>query len=238
MAASALDSGTLVTALGPHGFRVQGVEATRLPALGGPNLDRLVALLGEAANSFLSEGAPFRGELHAARTAREHVEALLAASHQRKPVLPRLRAELFRAGDEIALYVGDTFTDSPYGWVSAKVSSVVKAQKPEFSRDLATRGFYWRVIVDIDGPVAGVPHTLAFSTTEPRAVLRADFAWLVAAFEVDLPFLDMYCANSVRDWPPIWCLEAGGETPVVSVPFARWLLRGTLHPALASLRPW
>jgi hypothetical protein len=234
----ALDNNTLVTGLGQHGARVLGVEATQLPALGDANLRRLVALAAEAANTFLADGPPSREELQLARVVREHVEHLLHTHHGNRPLLPRLRAELFRPGDALAIYVGDTFSDAAYAWVPATVTSVVKSQKPEFTRDLATRGFYWRVTAEVDGHVAGLPPSFAFSTTEPRVLLREDLGYLLSAFENDLSFLATYCANSVRDWPPIWALEAGRDAAVPSLPLARWLLRGSLHPELRALRTW
>lgn len=127
---------------------------------------------------------------------------------------------------------------APFAWIPATVTAVDKSHKAEFSRDRATRGFYWRVTAECHTPTSAGLTRLAFSTTEPRAVRQADLAWLFGALESDLTFLAMYCANSVRDWPPIWAFEAGRDAAVPSLPFARWLLRATLHPDLRALRPW
>lgn len=129
------------------------------------------------------------------------------STHDR-PVLPRLRAELFAAGDDVGVYVGDTLGGA-WDWVPGRVERVEKSQKPEFAGDRATRGFYWRVRIAAE--VEAGP--LVCSTTEPRVILRRDLEALVHAFEDDLHFLAMYCRNYDRDWAPIWAIEAGDPRP-------------------------
>lgn len=227
-----LDDAELATALGPHDFRLEGVIAARVAALGHANVARLLTLCAEAANHYLTTPDESHPELRVCQEVRLQLESLAARGLPYRPVLPRLRAELFRPGDAVVVYVRDTFPDAPFDWIAGRVERVDKSQKPEFTLDRATRGFYWRVSVTPTPHVVGLADTLPCSTTEPRVVLADDFRQLTASFEADLPFLAMYCANAARDWAPIWAMERGRTEPTSSAPFASWLLKGSRHPAV------
>jgi hypothetical protein len=234
-----IDNATLAAALGSHAFRVQGIEAGLLSTLGHPNLVRLTTLLSEAADGYLAEGPASREALQISRAVREHIEQLLVEqANSPKPVFPRLRSEAFQAGDEVVVYVGDTFSGAAWTWIPGTVTAVDESQGPEPSEDGASPGYYWRITAELHKPPIQVTRLLAFSISEPRVVLRRDFGYLINAFEADLSYLAMYCANARRDWPPIWALEGGRNDAMVDLPLARWLLREPLHPELRALRPW
>lgn len=236
MSSVSYDHRELAAALGTHGFRVRGVvDSACVNSLGLANLRRLVELLGESANAFLAAGAESRDDLQRAMIARTAIEEIASHGGTEKPVLPRLRAEFFRPGDSVAVYVGDTQNlMSPTEWVLGEVTTVSKSHKAEWSSDVATRGFYWRVAAKLVIPELRAPRVLYFSTTEPRVLPIQDFRALRLAFENDLRFLAVFVENAVRDWPPIWMIESGDTTPIRDVPYARWLLRGTCHAELLA----
>jgi hypothetical protein len=214
----------LGAALRQHGFRAAGIDQRRLSALGSSNLDRLEALLADAAEAALADGA--RDEARAAHEARDEIALARRAATEDRPVLPRLRAEFFRPGDALALYLGDTGGE---GWVEATVASVAKWHAREWASNPSTRGFYWRV-------EATTGHT--FSTTEPRALHRADFERLLRLFEEDPAFVGTFAENAARDWVPLWAMEAGRTEPMPPMRYARWLLRGAATSGLRDTRGW
>lgn len=207
-----------LTALGREAPRAVGLRSeVDVRGLGAPNIRMVLRLLGMSANDLLVSGPEAHADLLLVGPVREFLEGLLEASPIDKPILPRLRAEFFHPGDEVAVYVDAA-------WHRGRVLSVVKSQKREWSQDLFTRGFYWRVTALLsDG------RELPFSTTEPRVQLRPDYDQLVRMFDSDLRFLAVFCENADRDWPPIWEIEQGHTSPVTT-DFVRWLHEGRLHP--------
>ena len=136
------DPDTFVTAFGINADCLRGIRGEScLGSLGRANLDRLLKLLGASANEMLSGGPERHTELLQVPPVRERPESILASSSFTRPLLPRLRAEFFHAGDEVAVLFPGPGAD----WHAGTVLAVEKSHKPEWNANRATRGFYWRV---------------------------------------------------------------------------------------------
>ena len=59
-------------------------------------------------------------------------------------------------------------------------------------------GYFWRWTAAVSFPVFPGESTVRFSTSEPRALLAEDFAYLQKSLSDDPVFLKMFCANAWR----------------------------------------
>lgn len=178
-----------------------------VPHLGRQNLERLLALTREYANALLTEGDA-RDELQTLRAGREYLESLLPNALN-KPLLPRLRNEIFRAGQAVRVYMGDTEGVTAPSWVRATVTDVRKGYRADWDDGLPNGGWHWRVTAVTEVPVftAAPQREIAFSTSEPRAVSETEWDYLQNAD--DTVFFTAFCANASRPLVPLWCLERG-----------------------------
>lgn len=203
--------------LGTNSSRLKGVEGTDLPQLGRRNLQQLthylrVSLIGEVLD---------REDRTEALAWLEQIESLVKVADE-KPLLPRFRAGLPNAlgdeGDRVWIWFGDTPGDS-VAWLEARIVRIIKAHKREWSggRD---RGYYWRL------EAHGATGEIAFSSTEPRVFHPDDLAFLRR--RENEAFSRIYCANAVRDWQPIWCLEQGIKAETDASEMFTWLCHAEL----------
>lgn len=198
--------------LGSNANRLQGVRDGELPHLGRRNLHQLAHYLRVC----LVKDTLEKEERTEILTWLEQVESLIPEADE-KPTLPRFRAGLpnafGREGDRVWIWLGDT-PGEERTWVEATIVRIVKAHKREWAgtRD---RGYYWRL------EARAATGTYEFSSTEPRVFHPDDLAYLRSG--KDPAFTQMYCANAVRDWQPIWCLESGVEAQSDASEMMDWL---------------
>jgi hypothetical protein len=194
----------LETLLGGRRLRLQGVHQPEdILHLGRTNWASLAQFARENATLRQAEGAD-REELQMIRTGIDLLEALIKTEHEgniAKPRLPKLRVESFRCGELVMLYIGD--------WVPATIVSVDKAFNPRWNDGGPNGGYYWRLTVETKTSVFADNLPIAFSTSEPRALPKADYEYLVWAQTEDAVFFDLFCANAHRTWTPLWCEERG-----------------------------
>jgi hypothetical protein len=210
--------------LGEDSYRLHGIpDWESVPELGDANLARMEALVEKFIYRSMSRGEDV-DELKVLARGKRHLIKLREQITTRKPYLPRLRNELFREGDTLMLYLGDTPSARGDAWRRVEVTKVEKGHNSEWSMDSSARGYYWRVTVkDPDKALLPGHQQLSFSTTEPRAILEAEFDYLQQARESDPLFFQVFCANARRDWKPIWCLELGLECDTEAMDMSRWL---------------
>lgn len=193
--------------VGEQAFRLRGIASWEQAAvLGRANLTRLVELAQQAVNALLTMGGS-RDELREMRRGIDYLNGLLPEAIA-KPLLPRLRAESFRMGDRVYVYVRDTegcIAESD--WVPAEITSVQKSFKSEWIDAAPNSGYYWRLTATTNTPVLPGVTPLPFSTSEPRVVLAWEWNYLRQAALTDPAFLEIYAENARRPWCPIWCLD-------------------------------
>lgn len=205
---------TPATLAGEQSFRLRGIESwEQVALLGRANLERLLELGRLTVNATLTEGGS-RAELVPLRQALDILQNLLASAPE-KPLLPRLRAESFRKGDALFVYVADTEGQiTGTDWVPATLTAVEKSFKAEWKEGRNT-GYYWRLTATADRDILPGVRDLPFSTSEPRIVTAWEYHYLSTAATAAPEFLALYRENARRAWPPIWCLErnlsCGGE---------------------------
>lgn len=207
--------------------RLQGLTSwEQIPLLGTANIERVIQLAQENVNALMAVSAP-RNELRAVADGIGRLrEALASAS--KKPLLPRLRAETFRQGHNVKIYVGDSEgCIAPTAWVDAVITQVQKSHKPEFVDGTPNNGFYWRSTATTKQVVFSGQNTLAFSTTEPRVLLVWEFDFLQKATKSDTEFLEIFAVNARRIWCPIWCLERHAGCAGEAMDMKTWLLEGS-----------
>lgn len=210
--------------LGEDSYRLEGIEDwEKIEVLGEANLARLEALVEKFIYHSMSRGEDV-DELKLLARGKKHIAGLRESCDQVKPYLPRLRNNLFREGDELALFLGDTPGATGDPWRHVKVTTIEKGHNAEWSMDSSARGYYWRVTVEaLEGALFPGQRTLSFSTTEPRAILRSEMMYLLEAKEKDPAFFQIFCDNARRDWAPIWCIELGLECETSAMDMRRWL---------------
>lgn len=218
------DDAFLDTLLGRGADRLRGVSRwDQLPGLGRGNLARIIALLRAESGLALAEDRT-RDELRELAQATARVTALHDASDLHRPILPRLRNELFRAGDAVLVYVGDSpsvTTDA--AWVHGRIAIVEKAYRPDWDNGEPNGGYFWRSTIATDAPVFADGQPLRCSTTEPRVLLAADGPALVALAREAPDFVAIFAANAWRPFTPLWCLERALPFQPEAVEVQRWL---------------
>jgi hypothetical protein len=198
------------TLLGGRYHRLQGVHlATDILELGRTNWASLAQLARENATLRQAEGADLE-EMRSIRAGIDALENLIATHPTDKPRLPKLRVESFRCGESVMLYVGDAESHiSPTQWISGQIVSVEKSYNARWNDGGPNGGYYWRLTIKTEAPVFDGNLSIAFSTSEPRALPKADYAYLVWAKQNDPTFFTLFCANAYRKWTPLWCEERG-----------------------------
>lgn len=153
---------------------------------------------------------------------REHLQRLQQTSTHRKPVLPRLRVECFRVGQQVHLLLADT-PGTREIWADAIVCEVRKHHRPKWAHHFPSRGYYWRVTARAERPLLKNATALSFSTSEPRVLLLEEFEYLKRALHEDSHFVKIYCDSARRDWNPLWCDEADLSASGEQLDLAKWL---------------
>jgi hypothetical protein len=210
---------------GSQSERLRGIPSWEyVLLLGRGNIDRLRQLARETVLGLLSDSGS-RDDLREIQTVIQQLsEALLTAED--KPLLPRLRVESFRKGAMVHLYLGDTDgAIAPQPWVTAVVTEVDKAFRPDWNDGSPNGGYFWRWTAAASDPVFPGERIVRFSTSEPRALLAEEFAYLQKAPSDDPVFLEMFCANAWRTWEPLWCLEHGTQSSGGEMNMHRWITR-------------
>jgi hypothetical protein len=203
-----------------HRERLQGIrDWSDMARIGRSNLNRVRSLLAEEALAAITDGESFE-ERRIRSVAIEQLSCLEQSVSEHKPCLPRLRVELFRRGDLVRVYLGDT--PGCRGWTDAIVIAVDKAHRPEWNDGSANAGYHWRVTLQTADAVLtdGVP--LRCSTSEPRVLLAWEYSAVVAARLGDPEFFRIFVANATRAWTPIWCLERGLQLSTSPPDVAGW----------------
>ncbi len=214
------------TLLGSNADRLRGLDRwEQLPCLGRANLSRIVALLRAESGLAMAEDRG-RDELHALAHATSRVVALHDASGLRRPVLPRLRNELFRAGDAVQVYVGDSpGTVSTTPWIAGRITAVEKAYRRDWDNGEPNGGYFWRSTIVTSEAAFQDGEALRCSTTEPRVLLDEDARALRVLMNDDPEYFEIYTANAWRDLTPLWCLERELSFEGRAVDPSRWWLR-------------
>jgi len=194
--------------LGPSAARLAGIQRwDQLPGLGRANLARIVALLRAESGLAMAEDRD-RDELHALARATTRVQALHDASTLHRPVLPRLRNELFRAGDLVQVYVGDSpKRETRRSWVSGRITAVEKAYRPDWDDGSPNGGYFWRSTIETREGVFSDRTPLRCSTTEPRVQLDEDARALRRLRQEDQEYMAIFVVNAWRTFTPLWCQE-------------------------------
>lgn len=221
------------TLFGRQIARLRGILAWEHAAgLGRTNIERLVQMAQETVHSLLAEGGS-REDLRAIRDGIGYLTSLLAAEPSVKPLLPRLRAENFRKGDAVLVYVADSpGSTAPGPWVPARITEVAKSYRAEWADGSPNSGYYWRLTAAASTPIFPEQCAVVFSTSEPRVLPAWEFEYLTNALEDDALFADIYCANAWRTWHPLWCLERGVGSAGESMDMKAWLYQGRDFTAL------
>ena len=227
---------TFSDAFGHAAFRLAGVPGWESVAfLGRNNLHRLQALAQTTGARLLAEGAP-RTELRRHQAVTDLLADAERSCRDTRPFLPRLRAELFRGGDRVAVYLGE-LPGATCRWVTGQVVSVTKSFNVEWKNAATHGGYYWRVTVEPDSDSGSPLRSLSFSTTEPRVLPVAELAELVRLAEEDDPFVAMFCANAAREWMPLWCLEHGIDLDTSAMSYGAWISQAR-EQTLAFAHAW
>ena len=196
--------------------RLRGVEGwADLERLGPRNAERALRFARSEADRELSEST--REERRERATLLERLRAMARSDGRRRPVLPRLRVESFRVGQDVGVLLADTpgVTGAPWAW--GVVDAVEKSHRVAWSHH-ANRGYYWRVTALLEDG-----RRLAFTTSEPRVLRRTEIEALRSAGHEDPRFLEIFSENARRPWHPLWCLEAGTEGSGEALDLGRWL---------------
>lgn len=219
----------LETLLGPQAHRLVGVTWGNVAFLGRANVERILELARANVVAEFNAGED-RQVLRSLRRGVDALERVLAETMVDKPVLPRLRNELFRERDRVRVYMGDTpGVAAGSGWAVGEVIQVRKGYREQWDDGSPNGGYHWRVTVDL-WMEGGRGWTVAFSTTEPRAVLEDDWPHLLQASRDDPVFWEAYVANAYRPWQPLWVSEAGRVIDAGAMNFAAWI-RDSVAPS-------
>lgn len=215
---------SLDTVFGRQVYRRRGITSwTDVAVLGRTNIERLVQIAQETVHGLLADGSQ-REDLKAVGDAIAYLQEQLASEPPVKPLLPRLRAENFRKGDAVVVYVADSpGTVAPAPWVPAVITEVAKSYRAQWADGTPNSGYYWRLTATASIPLFPDERSLAFSTSEPRVLPASELEYLTNALNSDAAFVDIYCANAWRAWHPLWCLERDIHSAGESMDMKAWL---------------
>jgi hypothetical protein len=208
---------------GSQSDRLRGVPSwDHVPLLGRGNIDRLRQLSRETAMRLLGEGGS-RDDLREVQGVIRFLSECFLTSDE-KPLLPRLRVESFQEGGRVYVYLGDTVgAIAPNAWMSATVTEVDKAFRPDWNDGSPNGGYFWRWTADTSVPVFAGECRIRFSTSEPRVLLAEEFACLRKSHADDPAFFEIFCANAWRTWEPLWCLEHGTLSSGGEMNMRQWI---------------
>lgn len=211
----------LKSALGRDGWRCRGITSWRdVGSLGGRNVRSLREWAQDAANrALVDEDREFLVEM---RPAMDRLVTLAGELVEEKPLLPQLRRESFRRGQQVRVYVGE-LPGTSSTWAKGTITAIDKSFNLRWKSAQPNSGYYWRITARLD---AGAPHEIPevhFSTSEPRVVTEQDFVWLHGAVLTDMPFVRIFAENCRRDWPPLWCQELGITIDTATMDPLAWL---------------
>ena len=194
-------------------------------------MERMRMLLRGAAMRLLGESES-RDELREVQGAIVFLsEAMAAGAAEDKPLLPRLRVESFRKGDAVRVYLGDSVGAlAPEAWVSATITEVDKAFRPDWNDGTENGGYFWRWTATAPVPLFPGQNTVRFSTSEPRVLLVKELAYLQDAVSADPMFLGMFSENAWRMWEPLWCIERETHASGEAMDMRRWISESVARP--------
>ena len=195
----------------------------QLPGLGRANLARVLDLLRAASMQAMVMGST-REELSEIAEANVRVSAMLAHNALHRPTLPRLRNELFREGDAVRVYVGDSPGAQRYpAWLSGHITAVEKAYRADWNNGEPNGGYFWRSTIVTTPPAFADGGPLRCSTTEPRVLLEREAVALVELTREDPQFVAIFIENARRDFTPLWVLERQIAFDGSRVDVGRWV---------------
>jgi len=216
---------TFSAPLGSDAWRCEGIRTwADVELLGRMNRASLREFVQESANRALSEGD--HDALSETRAVLEHLAAIESKVTGDKPLLPRLRRETFRTGQRVRLYLGE-LPGAPPAWVSAEIVSIEKSFKVDWKSFEPNSGYYWRITASLATSIPTLPSRVSFSTSEPRVLPEEDFQWLQRALHNEPRFVEIFAANSRREWQPLWCQELGLAVDVSQMDPFEWLNTGS-----------
>jgi hypothetical protein len=215
---------SLSTAIGSDGWRCEGIRTwADVELLGRGNCASLREFAQEAASRALSEGN--RDMLSEIGTALQRLARIESTAASDKPLLPRLRRESFRKGQDVRLYLGE-IQGAPVSWMPASIASVEKSFNVDWKGFEPNSGYYWRLTASLITPVHGLPSQLSFSTSEPRVLPEEEYRWFHRFARGDRRFVEIFAENSRREWQPLWCQELGITIDVSGMDPNQWLMVG------------
>ncbi len=204
-------------------YRLQGINGWGpIASLGLNNVCRLRQLAQATAMRLHTEGAT-RSELRAQNRAVSYLTNIERETSFERPVLPRLRNELFHEDDQVVIYVGEISKTSP-SWISGTVVSVTKGFNANWKKAQPNSGYYWHIVVEPDTGSRSPLSRFNFSNTEPRVLLHREFIKLKELLHQHDPFIPIFSNNAAREWTPLWCIENDIELDVSRMDYHAWLL--------------
>ena len=201
--------------------RLKGIRTAKdLMLLGAGSLSRVAEI---ASQNLLQRHIDDEDRASLKQLARvKHRLDQLAQQSDERPILTRLRRQLFHRGDRVVVYLGDTPGALHQTWWNASVVDVCKGNRPEWRLDSSDRGFFWRVTVRGTEPWIDSRYELAFTTSEPRAQRLNDIEWFAAHPEEER-FLSIFANNADRDWTPLWRIERSEQHLSAPTNMKTWL---------------
>jgi hypothetical protein len=213
---------SLDSLFGSEAHRLRGLKSwSDLPLLGRLNLVRLQHLAQEQAYANLARDQ--REELRELQPGLRELGRLAEHAQERRPMLPRLRVEMFHPGDRLSIFLGDSPGTLVQGWVDARVEKVAKNHRPEWVSPQANSGYFWEVTASAERDLFPNSRQIRFSTTEPRVLPQGEFHYLLWAERFESRFFEIFVENAWRDWTPLWCIDRHTTIDPAKIDYASWL---------------
>lgn len=211
--------------LGNESERLSGIKSwNNLETMGKNNLQRIIHLAQENVYRMLSDHDDAK-EMKLIHRGIDFIQNELLPKSVNKPTLPKLRNEMFRHGNQVCVYLGDTDgTIAESGWIRGTVVGIDKAFNKDWKDGKANSGYFWKVTVKFEKNVFTNDKKIAFSTTEPRVILESDYDYLKNG--ADPEFLQIFSDNAYRHWKPLWCLEKNLECDAPAMNMKDWIVNG------------
>lgn len=190
-----------------HAYRLRGISSwEQVPLIGKENIERLLHLARASAMAGMAEGSS-QDDLKQIKAAIDYLTDC-ASDSPSKPLFPRLRVESFHKGECVRIYLGDSAGSVANDkWVTAVITAVDKAFRPDWNDGSPNRGYFWRWTATASSALFPGQSWVRFSTSEPRVLPSNGFEYLRRAIVDDPVFLAMFSDNAWRTWEPLWCLE-------------------------------